>query len=131
MLSHKLGVEAPRAFWVAAGWSIGTIDGVEQPTYRSHYHNYEQTLAIAVGNGLTGEAAIAWAAAEDQRRSEAAASQAALVRNAEAITSLAQSLSTQADQTVVDKVMQHLTEPTRWALRKQLAGTGLLRGEAR
>lgn len=126
MLSHKLGVEASREFWTAMGWSIGTVNGVEQPTYRNHYHNYDQTLAIAIGNGLDGEAAIAWAASEDQRRAEAMTASTAMARNADALKALADSLRTQADQSVVEKIMRHLTEPTQWALRKQLAGTGLL-----
>jgi len=126
MLKHKLGIEASREFWAAMGWSFTFVNDVEYPAYRSHIHNAEQTLAIAVGNGLTGEAAIAWAAAEDQRRSEAMTASTAMARNADAIKALADALRGQADQSVVEKIMRHLTEPTQRALRKQLAGTGLL-----
>ena len=132
ILTHpRFAVSADAEIWKALGWSVCTdMDGAAYVSGSTSTYgaDYNALLATAVADGKTGTDALAWVATEHNRRSEARTAATALARQAEAIQSLANALRTEKDASVLQKIMHNLTEPTQWAIRKQLAGTGLLPG---
>jgi len=123
---HKFPISAPDYMWNSMGWEV--YSNVDVISRRRSFANddSDELLAIASANGLSGVDALRYYAEEHQRRSEEKTRATAVSRQAEAINNLAASLRSESDRTVLEKVMGQLTEPTQWAVRKQLAGTGIL-----
>ncbi len=124
LIRHRsLPISAPRAYWVALGWQ--TYSNSDQAGNHPVF-NMDGLLAMAAATGHQGEEALAWAVGEHQRQVEEKTRATAVAREAEAISALAQSLRSEADTAVLERIMSRLSEPTRWAVRKQLSGSGML-----
>jgi Flp pilus assembly protein TadB len=83
-------------------------------------------LGMAVSKGMIGAAAIGWAVEESNRRNDISRQVAAQSSEAAAIASLAAALQAGTTSSVVRDVLGRLSERTQYAVRQQLAGSGLL-----
>lgn len=127
LVKHTLGIEADETFWKSMGWQVHLdFDGGKSIGGKHQCYHADELLGIAIGSGLSGEKAIAWVSAEAERRKESAAHVYAIGEHAKAIASLAKSLANETKAEVMKQIMAHITEPTQYALRQQLKGSGLL-----
>ena len=127
-MTTRCGVTGPSNLWSAIGYQYTTGDG-EQMRSASGFESVESLDALVYeGRRQTGRddwQALAWAAAEHQRRREACTASAAQAREAEGLKELAAALRTAGDETVLDRVLSRLSERTQYAVRQQLKGTGI------
>jgi hypothetical protein len=124
-MATRCGVTGPTELWKAVGYEVYTADS-DTWEVRERYDGRD--ALVYEGRRVTGcddWRALAWAAAEEQRRSEARTSATALAREAEGIQALAKSLSQISDQSVLERIISRLSERTQYAVRSQLKGTGI------
>ena len=123
----KFPISAPDYIWRSLGWTVyeGT-DVISSRRSTNWGDSHDELLALAVTKGLRDTDALRFYAEESNRREEQKTMATAIARQAEAISKLAASIRSESDQSVLSKIMSQLTEPTQWALRKQLAGKGIL-----
>lgn len=121
-IHDQTGISAPQMTWGTLGATVGTYaDGSLHVSGLPH--GTEELLVIAIHETQSrDERAIAWALAERQRRREEQTRSTALAREAEAIGQLAAALRTANDQSVLDRILSHLSERTQYAVRQQLRG---------
>lgn len=128
VIRHRtLPVSAPECFWRAMGWQVYT--NTDEAGERCHHGSGADTLlAVALTHGLEGEKALGYVVTEWRRETEERTRATALAREADAIAALAHAIKADSEQALVARIMGRLTQKTQWALRQQLAGTGLLPG---
>lgn len=132
IIRHRtLPISAPESFWRALGWTVyAEREGSEINDIagdRAFSHRIDEMLALAiVQTGANDERCLAWAIAESQRRTEEQTRSTALAREAESLGKLAEAIKTESESSLLSRIMGRLTEKTQWALRQQLAGSGLL-----
>jgi hypothetical protein len=128
-LKHRtLPITAPESIWKSMGWrSWSDSSEVGQRDFDTGGTNgIDVYLGMAVSKGMIGAAAIGWAVEESNRRNDISRQVAAQSSEAAAIASLAAALQAGTTSSVVRDVLGRLSERTQYAVRQQLAGSGLL-----
>jgi hypothetical protein len=123
MIRHKtLPVEAPEEFWIAMKWSV--YSNVDTAGGRAFDNSGEadKLLAIAVTKGMHGADALAYAVEEIDRQHEVSALTRAMRTDSSAVSKLADAMKTEAEETVLSRIMSRLSERTQYAIRQQLKG---------
>lgn len=116
--------------WKSIGYSVvGNPQDWPENEVRPDRQSSIPSEIVCLGIGLHGltDAALYWAACEWQRRKEEQTRSTAIAREAESIGALAKSLCSEADKSVLDRIITKLSERTQYAVRQQLKGTSFLR----
>jgi len=124
-IATHCGVTGPTELWAAIGYEVFTADH-ETWTVRPRYDGRD--ALVYEGRRVTGRddwAALAWAAAEEQRRREACTASTAHAREAEGLKELAGAIRQAGDASVLDRILGRLSERTQYAVKQQLRGTGI------
>jgi hypothetical protein len=130
ILKHPtLPISAAAELWSAMGWTTyantDTVGGRSWDGGGINGINSYLARGI-VATGANDERVIAWAVAEQSRHDEAKSAASAVRAEAEAITKLADALKSESERATISRIMSRLTERTQYALRQQLAGSGLI-----
>jgi hypothetical protein len=123
-MATRCGVTGPVEIWRSIGYEV-TTDGV---TWSVSERYDGRDALVYEGRRVTGRDdwhALAWAAAEEQRRHEACTASTAQAREADALRELAASIRSAGDETVLGRVLSRLSERTQYAVRQQLRGSGV------
>lgn len=124
-IATRCGVTGPIELWKAIGYETTTPDHM---TWHVREQYPGRDALVYEGRRVTGcddWRALAWAAAEEQRRREACTASTAQAREADGLAALAKALRDAGDATVLEKILGRLSERTQYAVRAQLKGTGI------
>jgi hypothetical protein len=126
-ITTRCGVTGPISLWRAIGYQYTPT---ENEAIASHWVNGDVATLDALvyeGRRVTGAddwRALAWAAAEVQRRQEVRTANTAQAREADGLRELAAAIRQTGDESVLDRVLGCLSERTQYAVKQQLKGTG-------
>ena len=130
-IPHRhLPVSLSREMWDLLGYTVLTHEDGTRTTTKHGMSDSDELLIAALAAGLTGLSLVAHVTTEKRRRNEHRDQIRALHAESQAIARLADAISGESDNAVVQRVLSRLTERTQHAVRSQLVGSGMLDGGA-